>query len=218
MTLWAHVHGGYASYEGTPHNWGQVEYDAYKLVQTLKGNSINGYATMKKVDGKWVTFRTETPEGAFALWGEWAGAKALQIAPAGALLVPVPSSSCLAIGSDEKGRKLAQAVEAYAPGFSLAEALCWAVQFAKSAEGGPRDPDILFKNVRVATHLEKRDVVLIDDVVTSGGHLIACARALRWAGHKVEHALCVAHTVHGPPAGGMFSIPPWDLEADPLGI
>ena len=216
MTLWAHVHGGYASYEGTPHEWGQVEYDAMKFVQTLKGNPINGYASMKKPDGAWVTFRTATPEGAFEIWGQWAGAKAREVAPAGGLLVPVPSSTCLAIGADTKGRKLAETAQGYAPAFTVTDALHWAVQFAKSAEGGPRDPDVLFENLRVLTQLPKREVVLIDDVVTGGGHIVACARALRWAGHKVEHAICAALTVHAPPAAGMWNLAPWDLEAAPI--
>jgi hypothetical protein len=215
MTLWVHVHGGYASYEGTPHEWGQAEFDAMKLVQTLKGNAINGYATLKKLDGGWATFRTGTPEGAFDLWGQWAGAKACEILPGGGLLVPVPSSTCLAIGADVKGRKLAEAAQAHAAPFTVTDALHWAVQFAKSAEGGPRDPRVLFENLRVLTQLPKREVVLVDDVVTGGGHLIACARALRWAGHKVEHAICAALTVHAPPSGGMWNIPARDLEAAP---
>ena len=76
MTLWVHVHGGYPSYAVSGHDWGQNEYDAYKLVQTLKGKPIRGYATLKTIAQKWVTFRAETPKPAFDLWGEWAAAKA----------------------------------------------------------------------------------------------------------------------------------------------
>lgn len=212
MSLIVHVHGGYPSYEGTGHDWGQAEYDAMKLVQALKGKAINGYATLKKVSGAWVTFTAEKPEPAFDLWGEWAVTKAKELLPKGGLLVPVPSSDCLQLGADSKGRALVDAITQRDPRFYLAEALCWARKFAKSSEGGPREVDILFDNIRVSTEHEKLEVILIDDVVTTGGHLIASARALRWAGHPVKNAICVAHTVHSPPAAGMFNICQWDIE------
>lgn len=213
MSLFVHVHGGYPSYEGTGHSWGQSEYDAMKLVQALKGRPINGYATLRKVSGQWVTFTSEKPQPAFDLWGEWAAAKAKQLMPEGGLLVPVPSSDCLKLGGDPKGRALVEAITRFAPEFEIAEALCWGQKFQKSSEGGPRDPDVLFGNIRVSKRFPKKKVILIDDVVTGGGHLIASARAMRWAEHEVPYAICVGYTVHAPPVDGMFSIPAWDIEA-----
>jgi len=218
MTLWAHVHGGYASYDGTPHKWGQAEYDSFKLIQTLKGKPINGYATLRKPNGKSVTIRTHMPHGAFELWGEWAALKAAQLAPGGAYIIPIPSADCIAIGTDGKGAALAAAVAKRAPGLIAVDAIHWAVAFVKASQGGPRDVDTLFENVRVLANLPKSEVILVDDVITGGGHAIACARAMRWAGHKVEHVIAAGHTVHEPPPGGIFNIPSWDLEADPLDL
>lgn len=213
MSLIVHVHGGYPSYEGSGAEWGQFEYDAFKLVQTLKGKPINRYATLKTIGGKWVKITTANPEGAFELWGAWSGAKVQELVPDGALLVPIPSADCLAIGADEKGRALANATKAYAPNCEVAEMLHWNQQYAKASEGGPRDYATLFENFRVLTDQPKREVVLIDDVVTGGGHLRAAANVVRWAGHEVRYAVCVARTVSCRPSNGMFAVPPWDAES-----
>lgn len=215
MTLWAHVRGGYASYDGA-HQWGDDEHSAHKFVQTLKGEPINGYAHVKRPNGSWVRITTATPAGAFQVWGEWAAAKVQALLPGGGFLIPVPSSSCLAIGADVKGKALADAIATRAPGFATVEALHWAEQLKKAREGGPRDVATLFQNARVLTDLDKRPVILVDDVITGGGHAVACAKALRWAGHDVQHIVAAAHTVKAPPATGMLSIDPWDLEADPF--
>ena len=213
MSLWLHSYCGYPSYDGLT-AWNGNDHDAHMFVQTLKGRPINGYVTLRKPSGPWVTFRTETPQPAFDIWSEWAGALARELVPEGGLLVPVPSSGCLRIGDDEKGRKLADHVALRAQGFAVAEALRWEEQLQKASEGGPRDPDVLFENIRVSTHLPKREVILLDDVATTGGHMLASAWALRWAGHTVRYAICAASTVKARPEGGIFKIAPRDLEAD----
>lgn len=215
MTLYAHVYCGYASYDDD-HKWGQSEHDAHKLILTLKGEPINGYAKLKRPDGVWVTIRTDTPGGAFQIWQQWARAKVAEIEPDGALLVPVPSSSCIAPGGDEKGMRLAELARPPAGAYSALQCLHWGEQFPKARDGGPRDVARLFANSRVRDDLPAQRLILIDDVVTGGGHLIACARALRSRGHIVEHAICAAHTVKSPPSEGLWKIDPWDLEADPF--
>lgn len=215
MTLWAHCYSGYASYENA-YSWGNDEHSAHKWVQALKGEPINGYAQLKRPNGQWIKITTAQPAGAFQIWGEWAAERVKALLPAGGLLIPIPSSSCLAIGTDKKGKALADAVAQRAPGFDAVDAIHWDQQFAKASKGGPRDEATLYKNIRVLNDLDKRPVILIDDVVTGGGHAIACAKALRWAGHQVEHVVAAAHTVKSPPAKGMFALEPWDLEADPF--
>ena len=212
MTLWAHVYSGYASYEGA-YTWGDDEHVAHKFIQILKGEAANGYAWLPQPAGGKVKISTAAPQGAFNVWGTWAAGKVGELYPDGALLVPIPSASCLAIGQDAKGIALAAAVAAQCKGCQAVDALHWVEQFVKASKGGPRDPQTLFENVRVLTSLAKRPVVLVDDVVTGGGHAIACAQALRWAGHEVAHVVAAAHTVKAPPPNGMFSIAPWDLEA-----
>jgi hypothetical protein len=213
VTLWAHVYSGYASY-GNVHPWHDDEHVAHKFIQILKGEVPSGYAWLPRPNGTKVKITNAQPAGAFEVWGSFAAQKAAQIYPNGAYLIPIPTASCLAIGDDPKGRTLANVVAERLQGFEALDALHWNEQFVKASKGGPRDPDILFGNVQVRTDLEKRPVILIDDVITGGGHAIACARALRWAGHEVRHVIAAAHTVKAPPANGMFNIEAWDLEDD----
>jgi hypothetical protein len=216
MVLSVRVHCGYPSYVESGEGWNQHDWAAFKLVQALKGRPINGYANLQRPNGAWLQIAAENPQSAFDLFGEWAELQIRQQGPLAGLIVPVPASDCLALGADPKGRRLAEAVTSRLAHFEVSEALCWAEQFPKASEGGPRDAPTLFGNLLVRTEMQPRHIVLVDDVTTSGGHLLACAQGLRAFGHVVEYAICGARTVHHHPQQGMFSLAAYDLEAAPL--
>jgi len=55
--------------------------------------------------------------------------------------------------------------------------------------GGTRDAQYLFDRCRITgalTAAPRRRIVLVDDVVASGGHLRACAARMSAAGYRVE--------------------------------
>jgi len=56
------------------------------------------------------------------------------------------------------------------------------------------------------------EIILLDDVMTSGGHLRACWQFLDDRGHQVDHAFVIGRTLWERPEK-MFSIPienlPW---------
>jgi hypothetical protein len=214
--LQLHVHGGYPSYEASGAKWRGIDHDAHMFVQTLKGNAINGYVTMKDADGQWRRFTTEKPEPAFDIFGMWAAGVLATLNIPASFLVPVPTSTAVALGQDEKGRKMAQAIAARAPQHQPLDALHWGEVVPKASQGGTRDADTLFRNLRALNNRPSCNIVLVDDVVTGGGHLIACARILRHFGHVVHYAVAAAQTVWEHPTGSMFDIAPRDLEADPL--
>lgn len=214
MALWLHVHGGYPSYADSGEQWNQGDWDACNLVKAVKGHPFKGYATLPTVGGQWVTVRATDRAPAFRIFGEWAAAKLNHLGIAQGVLISVPSSSCVAWDSDPKGAALAEAVRSRSPGLTVVDALHWREALGKAAEGGTRDAAVLQANLVVKQGPPSR-VVLVDDVATSGGHLLACARALREQGHTVEHALCVAQTVWNHPAD-MWAIASRDLEANPF--
>jgi hypothetical protein len=171
----------------------------------------------RSIDGKWHKSTTEKPESAFHVFGTWAAKLILDLGLPKGPLVAVPSSSCITLGGDAKGRKLADAIAAHAPNHHALDALHWDGVMQKAQDGGERDADVLYSKLCVLDPMKPSTIILIDDVVSTGGHLIACARALRYFGHTVDHAIAAAQTVWEHPAGGgMFDIPSRDLEADPL--
>lgn len=214
MALWVHVHGGYPSYAGSGEQWIGSDYEAMKFVKALKGLPFNGHASLRTPTGFPVTIRATDRSGAFRIFGEWATAKLAELELSDAVVMAVPSSSCLAMNGDEKGRALTAAVKQRSPNITVVEGLWWKAQLPKAAQGGTRDSSVLEANLNVLDGPPSR-VVLVDDVVSSGGHLRACARALRAKGHSVEHALCAAQTVNNHPEN-MWKIDPRDLEANPF--
>lgn len=211
MALWLHVHGGYPSYAGLGIHWNDDDWRAYKMVKALKGEPFKGYADVRRPTGQPIRISETNPTGAFRVFGEWGAAKLQQLGLKGGWLVPVPSSTCLALGSDVKGRGLASAIAHRAPGFTVLEALCWGAALQKSSAGGPRDFDTLYANLRIQQKLPAGNIILVDDVITTGGHLLACAAGLRHFGGQVEHALCAAQTVPQQPTN-MFAISSRNLE------
>lgn len=216
MTLLLHVHGGYPSYANSGASWRGIDYDAHMFIQTLKGNSINGYVDVSGVDGKRYRITTDKPNGAFHVFGTWAAKKIAELGLPPGYIVPVPSSSCIALNADEKGHRLASSVALHSPHHSALSALHWGEAMQKAALGGERDPDVLFGKLFVLQNLPPSNIVLLDDVVSTGGHVLASARALRAFGHTVTHVVAAAQTVWEYPPNGMFNIPSRDLERNPF--
>ena len=118
------------------------------------------------------------------------------------VFVPVPGSKATTIATVKEGptHRLAVAVSQRIPGSFAIPLLCWAQPIpSASKEGGSRDPRILYPLLHTVTHTSVPDqarVFLVDDVLTSGGHIRACEAVLRNV-HSihVEGALCLARTV-----------------------
>lgn len=67
----------------------------------------------------------------------------------------------------------------------------------KLSSGGRRDPSVHLGSIRVeqANRIRGRDVVLIDDVTTSGNSFLACKRLLLDAGARSVKCFALAKTI-----------------------
>ncbi|MGQ0614395.1 MAG: hypothetical protein ACT4PV_11715 [Planctomycetaceae bacterium] len=194
--------------------WRGAGYDAKKFVDAVKGKPVNGYATIP-YGGKLHRVDQSRRRVAVDLFGRWA---AEQRAPALArepcMLVPVPSSNST-VTAPARGAAvvLAEAVAKHAgSGAEVRDCLRWTREVPPAHEGGPRRAAILYPHLACAESVRGRKCVLLDDVLTSGGHLQACAARLRQEGAVVDLALCAGRTWRYYP----LAANPFELEAERL--
>ncbi|SRR5260370_28324046 len=120
------------------------------------------------------------------------------------IVVPVPNSGCVASSSVKpQTRKLAKAVcDSLKDGSYVVDCLRWKKNLGSaSKEGGPRDAGILYRNAVILEDQLKGidkglDVLLVDDVTTSGGHLRACVAKLQSKQLDTKIVVCGGKTIY----------------------
>lgn len=164
--------------------WRNEDYTAYKMVKALKGDLINGYfdykvaGVMRRFDQSNVTeFVARIPR-----------ALARMIArhhPGEASIVPIPNSHVVSATTPRfKTLELARKLAEHSDGkLTVVPALAFREVQTKSREGGPREASHFEKAYKILQR-PKGPVVLLDDVCTSGGHLVAAHRLL----HREENS------------------------------
>jgi hypothetical protein len=112
------------------------------------------------------------------------------------ILVPVPSSDCTIGGVKTPSTTLlAQAVAAQTRNASVADSLRWRRERKPSHLGGTREPHTLFRELFIVSTPPQGTLILIDDVVTTGGHILAAAAKLATVQRPCSLAICVGRTV-----------------------
>ena len=115
----------------------------------------------------------------------------------GALLVHVPSKD--AVLSATAPRSLTMLNEAMAAtrlGHTVCDALRWSKRLDTAHEGGERRSHEIAPYLHVTQNVSSRGVVLIDDLVTRGGSLLAAQKVLEEAGATVVGAVTCGRTMY----------------------
>jgi predicted amidophosphoribosyltransferase len=184
--------------------WRSEDYDSYKWVQALKGRKLNKYALVL-VRGVKRRLSTENLPEAAKWFGTYVSDYLNSTGRNGPfLVVPVPDSRCVADSTTRpRTRKLAKAIcDALKDGSVVLDCLRWKKNLGSASEdGGPREVGILYRNLVVIGDIAKEadkdlGVLLVDDVMTSGGHLRACAAKLKSTKLNVEIVMCGGKTVY----------------------
>lgn len=178
----------------------QQDYDATHLVKAIKGRDLNARAwTTVQVGGRRVSIRETNKDLSLEWFAEWAAPLVDASAHGPTVLIPIPSSKTTPSSPDNfRTAQIAGAVAAKCRTPTVvAPVLRWKKPMPSASEqGGSRDPKILYPQLMLIAQPPAGTCVLIDDVATSGGHLIACAWKLEDHRRTVELALCGGQTTH----------------------
>lgn len=190
--------------------WSDVDFRARNLVKGVKGEPFNGFSQWRVVATKQQLRVDSSPQGQEVAFRVALGKLLDLFNRAGinaATIVPVPSSQTVRADDDYAGARLAKGLSAVKKGLVAAPVLRFARPQPKShsQEGSRRWQDIL-PQLRGTLRGEHQRVVLIDDVLTSGGHMRACARYLQGQGFDVRDVFVVGRTVWEKP-DEMFDLP-----------
>ncbi|CAO4195126.1 hypothetical protein LFADAHJC_LOCUS3492 [Methylorubrum extorquens] len=113
------------------------------------------------------------------------------------LLVPVPSKDTLPDALESRSSKMVR--EALAPTGHLDavfDGLRWKQKLPKASERGERRKDAIKPFLQASNHVRGRNVVLIDDLLTKGGTMLASKERLEEAGATVLGAVACGQTVY----------------------
>ena len=166
----------------------QGEWDAYKYCGAVKSRSINGYCTLP---GN-VRVNQQTVSRARQHFGQFLAG--LLNGRGDVYLVPSPSKDSW---DTPEFRSLAMLREALP---HLQNRLFPVVRFIAqrdpASQGGARGYDAVYPHLKVQNAPGFRRVIVIDDILTSGGTMLAVRRRLMDAGHQVLFGVACGRTTH----------------------
>lgn len=158
--------------------WRPEDFRALKMVKAVKGEPINGYFS-SRVGGVWRKYDQKNVSEFTNRVSRALATNILRHCDGPTTIVPIPNSHVVATTTlGFKTLKLANAIAEHGRGqLKISPALVFAAPQKKSHEGGPREASH-FEKVYVLTAPVEGSIVLLDDVCTGGGHLIAAYRRL----------------------------------------
>jgi hypothetical protein len=195
MTITVHAFGAYRTVLTGGRS--REELQMSSVVKIIKKDATAIRATdMTDLDGMPVKLSTGHRDDVLRMFGKWGSRHLQTLGAANAVIVGVPGSSHTTADGNFTAGRMAAAVARYGAG--EAKPILYFSQAMRPAhEGNKQAREINFLvSVLACTEQEVTGaVVLVDDVVTTGAHMVACARKLRVLGASVKIGLCAARTV-----------------------
>lgn len=184
---------GYPSYEAAGLRFDSSDWIAHNLVKALKGKDFRGYSDVRLSGVQHrITHANRRPVVDF--FGRVI-AKHVARMEAGSAIFIVPSSQCLEYGHDPKAQSFVDAITRAGCESPIFMPFRWTENLQRAVDGGIRNAQFLAGRLDFAPPPGVRTALLVDDVVTTGGHLRACSAVVREGNISVRNAICFARTV-----------------------
>lgn len=191
-----------------------VDYDAIHLVKATKGLDLTPKAyTWVPIGGHNVRVAEGNKDRAMDWFAEWAAGQVNSMGNGPKVLVPVPSSkSTPDTPADFRTAVIADKIAALCPNVTVVPALRFKTARSNSREeGGSRSADVLYREMVLTQALPEGRIILVDDVMTGGGHLKAAAWMIEDQGRAVQNAICCGRTTDIQ-LNDPFSVPPETID------
>jgi hypothetical protein len=176
-----------------PDGWQDSHHCVNQFLRAIKGQPLSGYAYVR-VGPSQPRRKLEASNAGDAVdwFGDMAARVLLTAAVDAPALVPIPDSACTVGARRSRTTAMADAIAARVPGAQVADALRFdQVMHSSHGRQGCRDALSLHRHLTwQAPEVAAVPCVLVDDVITTGGHLAAAAAVLRQVGYRVDLAVC----------------------------
>jgi phosphoribosylpyrophosphate synthetase len=131
------------------------------------------------------------------VFGKWAEKRVADMTSDDVLLVPIPSKDGISAATNY--RTLTMAKESFSDTrykSATSDGLRWSERLSPAHEGGPRGKDQLAPYLTVDEKLRGKDVILVDDLFSTGGTLLAAEEVLKAKGASVVGAITCGRTIY----------------------
>lgn len=174
----------------------QVQWDAFKFTRAVKSRRINGYLTVPWKNIPHERIDTSNIHRPRQIFGHFINNIIQYLGLETPSIVPIPSKDGLVGAENYRSLEMVRESLAGTPLFGNVEPILrFSTQLERAAEGGSRERSFLRQHMTLIGAPRLNPVVLVDDVTTSGGSLLASYDILSHHGFRPVAAICCAHTV-----------------------
>ncbi len=175
-----------------------IDYDATHLVKAVKGLPLNANSyTNVTIDGRRTRIVEANKDVAMDWFAEWVAQRINAMGPYRKIIVPVPSSKTTPQSApDFRTALIARRAAARCVNTLPFPSLRFASERANSREeGGTRSAPTLYEALQLVAKIPAGRLILLDDVLTGGGHLKAAVWEIEDAGGNVAEAFCCGRSL-----------------------
>ena len=171
-------------------------WESYMFCWAVKVGSFKSKFYILK-DGQRLDITKENFNLVRPIFGEWAAKVIAALQEKDVYLVPAPDTAALSNVHGYRTLKMAQeAFKETAYSDRVLDGLRWTKQRRKGHEGGSRKRADLLPLLEAKAEVKGKKVVIVDDIVTTGGNLLACQDRLIDAGATVLSAVTCGRSVY----------------------